>query len=1248
MFMKCWSTIWVVCILFASINCDDFDDDNFISCVGFIRSSDGTIKIPYETLKVQLKLLNGEVRTEVNVAPNNGDYMIPIYEKIKRKYILEVVAPRGWSFKQKSYQIEIDGKTDKCSKGENIDFEFVGFGLSGLINGVKNINNDIRIKLFRWNDNVLIEEMKLTDGNEYTFNNILPNQYYVTFSSDFYHLKKKNISVTISKNNWKADPNEIIGIGFNLKIRCDIKWNFQFNLIVHSLTKEECLSNDGKFGDDKKCKKSFNCENDSNVWKLKKYSINKKLSYSIENVHSTILEMKSNIIHLTELNQNMIIDMKLNEMNFHLKLHYLVMDEMIIEHSDILVNKQVKTKTDVSGHVNLSQLKFNDIIELSNENFIFRKIELNQVELEKIISMKDKSSFSVRASGIKICSMIKWKPNSINNRLIQGNDLQLKLLKKKKLLNEINMKKGRTDNYYENCLIIGVKVLNENLEIILKTKNSDDLSFYLSPSNYIINKETIGNYLKNKKIFQFYQIEHSIKLQMNCLSKCGNEKLKLMNNEKEIIPMKSIKKSEKLIDYRIDNLLPGIYSLETSEMNKAICWEIKKEYESINLLKYQKNMELELSPIKEKGFTLQLLSKLSGMKIIVKKMNEEKERKEEIIDNFELEQNKKKFHCIYSTKPVIVEIENNYSNHLIQEKWIIDEKFDEEIIIDIDEYYAEFSLKLQLSDNLIKNKGLTSNKLFNMINDNDLITTKLNGKLIRPTNKRQTEKNTIFMIYSIYSKESILNELIVYSNNFILPGKSPDEYVKSFKLNINQIEQFFIELFPMTIIRLESDPIIMDLKGKVQLVREKKKREIKLITSFPSSGIMEWKEIVEKNDEIHVNVYHKNYLFELTKCSNEKLPKSGDYLFYNLYCEKIIGFKRSGIIITLLYEDKHPISGVTVNLVADDEKRRNEKSDNSGIVSFSDLTVQSYFMRVLLREHDFEPSSKLIKLNSEGEQITLTIIGKRTAFSLSGHVISVLNNQTSPNEKVRCQLIECDITNERLKKLLDISTIYDENVIGQQQQFDVTSENGNFRFRSLLPNCLYEIQRLLNNQPTGLKQRHLISNEDIEQIPLLIGRRYLPSDDDDENNKLELSISFLMKDDVLGQKLLPKHLLLQCIIKLYDGNDNRLILTESLSTSWILLQVNRQYLKKKLLVKLEILSHQTTIDDSVQMDSSRNYLTMMIDEHPIIDEMIQSEKISTGIMLDILSLQSFVTVLVVTVLLILPHIVYKKFLWRRR
>lgn len=73
----------------------------------------------------------GSLKEKTECAPTNGYYFLPLYEK--GEYVLKVHPPAGWSFEPSEVQLDIDGETDKCSIGQDVNFSFNGFGITGKV-----------------------------------------------------------------------------------------------------------------------------------------------------------------------------------------------------------------------------------------------------------------------------------------------------------------------------------------------------------------------------------------------------------------------------------------------------------------------------------------------------------------------------------------------------------------------------------------------------------------------------------------------------------------------------------------------------------------------------------------------------------------------------------------------------------------------------------------------------------------------------------------------------------------------------------------------------------------------------------------------------------------------------------------------------------------------------------------------------------------------------------------------------------
>jgi len=49
---------------------------------------------------------------------------------------LQIEPPAGWSFEPKEVILNVDGVTDYCSKGKDINFVFKGFAITGKVSTV--------------------------------------------------------------------------------------------------------------------------------------------------------------------------------------------------------------------------------------------------------------------------------------------------------------------------------------------------------------------------------------------------------------------------------------------------------------------------------------------------------------------------------------------------------------------------------------------------------------------------------------------------------------------------------------------------------------------------------------------------------------------------------------------------------------------------------------------------------------------------------------------------------------------------------------------------------------------------------------------------------------------------------------------------------------------------------------------------------------------------------------------------------
>ena len=134
-------------------------------------------------------------------APNNGYYFLPISPDDRGAFVLKGIPPRGWKIEPSEFEFNIDGETDPCSKGVDMNFEFIGFGITGSvlskstlpIDGKSSGPNGMRINLLT-SDGLEVIAKAVTDADgKYDFFGVTPGDYVVQVDKGTMRLKALHI-----------------------------------------------------------------------------------------------------------------------------------------------------------------------------------------------------------------------------------------------------------------------------------------------------------------------------------------------------------------------------------------------------------------------------------------------------------------------------------------------------------------------------------------------------------------------------------------------------------------------------------------------------------------------------------------------------------------------------------------------------------------------------------------------------------------------------------------------------------------------------------------------------------------------------------------------------------------------------------------------------------------------------------------------------------------------------------------------
>ena len=153
-------------------------EEDVYSCGGFIKT-DSNVKIDYSSIRVRLYTQEGNLKYETDCAPHNGYFMIPVYTK--GHYKLRIEPPQGWHFQPKEVPLHVDGESDPCTRGEDINFRLVGFSVTGRVvnQGSNSGPQGYRLSLLDTDSRKEVSSTTTSAGGQYIFPNVLPGSYAV-------------------------------------------------------------------------------------------------------------------------------------------------------------------------------------------------------------------------------------------------------------------------------------------------------------------------------------------------------------------------------------------------------------------------------------------------------------------------------------------------------------------------------------------------------------------------------------------------------------------------------------------------------------------------------------------------------------------------------------------------------------------------------------------------------------------------------------------------------------------------------------------------------------------------------------------------------------------------------------------------------------------------------------------------------------------------------------------------------------
>ncbi|KAG0714078.1 Nodal modulator 1 [Chionoecetes opilio] len=206
------------------------EGNDFLGCGGYVRSD---VDINYAQVGVKLYTKQGNLKYETECAPNNGYYFMPIYDK--GQYIIKVSPPSGWSFDPEEVPVKIDGETDACSQGKDINFHFKGFAVIGKVVSLGSTSGPKGVTVSLYRGDALIQTTQTAAEGSYVFTPLSSGKYTVVASHPTWPLIKNKVTVEVADENGDAGSSIVVG-GYSVSgsVITDGQPTSGVNVILHA------------------------------------------------------------------------------------------------------------------------------------------------------------------------------------------------------------------------------------------------------------------------------------------------------------------------------------------------------------------------------------------------------------------------------------------------------------------------------------------------------------------------------------------------------------------------------------------------------------------------------------------------------------------------------------------------------------------------------------------------------------------------------------------------------------------------------------------------------------------------------------------------------------------------------------------------------------------------------------------------------------------------------------------------------
>ncbi|XP_014293397.1 BOS complex subunit NOMO3 isoform X1 [Halyomorpha halys] len=941
--------------------------DDVLGCNGFIKSA---IPISFSDVEVKLFTKQGSLKDHTECAPNNGYYFLPLYDK--GEYILKVVPPDGWSFDPSEVYLSVDGVTDSCSQGKDINFEFKGFAVFGRVvsSGFNVGPKGITVELYPLNSEAPILHTLTSNNGDFMFTPVLPGDYKVKISHQIWKLNKTEANVKVLKDNGKVAEGGLAVVGYDVRgsVTSDNQPITGVSFVLFSKTRISVTGCDvspltGFSGDGLDLKDlSPVCHVSSNMKGGFIFPVLPPGDYVLvpyyKGSKSTKFDVHPKKLPFTVSHGSLTLPSSFQVKGFTVSGRVLWSPTGLpMSDAKVILNGKEVATTSEDGTYNLENMRAGNykIKVTSAENVIFEEVDV------KITSTVLPDLFPKSYS---VCGHLYSTTSS--------GPYKLKIFSNDHLTDQI-----MTDENGHYCIYLsrGRYSITPSVDDKQRTEG-----LLFSPTSKDI--EVVDKCLDN---VDFSQLRSTVRGRIVCMSPCPPITINLKPKGKG--PAKQAVAQSGL--YEFTDVVPGDYDIYI-EPGLGWCWE--KETMSLSIMK-----EItELPNFTQSGFTATIVSS-HDTKVSYWPEGHEKEK-------LEMNVSPGSTHiCVAKYSPYIFE---PIGCHTYKER------------------------KIRWVSGAIELFPMTHANAFYIESTHPIDDLKMTVR-IKLKSKDQLPENSVQVPEQMFFEDTSVG-------------------IWRYKLSLQIAEGSFVTVIPAASYSIFT-PQSVQLKGALDCTNitkplffaERGQVISGKVTTGDNRGLINVSISILDGDGTVLHTQDTaqdgSYKFPPIKAmSNYRLlaAKEGYVLTEQSMRGHFSAHKLAEIVVNVKdVNDGSPLQGVLLSLSGGKDYRRNAHTDTGGVMSFLSLSPGEYFLRPMMKEYRFHPTSKIISVD-EGATVQFTLSGERVAYSGLGLVTS-LNGEG-----------EGGVVVEAVG--LDKCNLYQEEA--------TSGNNGHFRIRGLQPGCGYNVR----------------------------------------------------------------------------------------------------------------------------------------------------------------------------------------------